>query len=451
LPTSSIDCVVTSPPYHLLRHYDAGEREIGKTTDVDEYVAEIVEVCDELARVLKPTGVLWLNLGDSYSRHDRYGAPAKSFLLAPERILIELHRRGWVVRNKVVWAKPNPMPASVRDRLTCAWEPLFMLVRSRDYSFDLDAIREPHRSRHQPAKGPVVQKYGGKTPAWAGPLAGRNDGLVTAHAEGRSGHPLGKNPGDVWSISTAAFKGAHFAVFPERLIERPIGATCPERVCLACGSPWQRALNRRELGALQPRCPCGAAWRPGVVLDPFIGSGTTAIVAERLGRDWLGIELNPSYAELATRRITAARTKASRPPHHDQDGHEGQRKARGKRQRERRYRAVTRDPDVRVRPSDTPQLQTDTTDPDRDDGAGGDGQELQHTPGRSGEATRRLGGAEHRSDQRSQGDGRASDDEPTKRSTERNDLVGEPTTRFWVREGRSINRPHPSGRRPPPE
>jgi DNA modification methylase len=307
--SASVDTVCTSPAYFRLRDYEV-EGQLGMEPSVSEWVDHLVEVCDELARVMKPTGSLWLNLGDSYSRGDQYGAAPKSLLLGPERLLLALTTRGWIVRNKVVWSKPNPMPASVRDRLNTTWEPIFLLVRSREYFFDLDAIREPHRS-HRPAsaaKGPV--KYdGGKRPSWAGPLAGSNDGLLRARAEGRSGHPGGKNPGDVWTVATASFPGTHYATFPARLIERPIKATCPERTCVSCGKPW-RLLD----GRLLPDCRCKAAYVPGLVLDPFMGSGTTAAVAERLGRDWLGIELKPEYADLAMNRLRVERDKREEAP-----------------------------------------------------------------------------------------------------------------------------------------
>lgn len=301
LPSQSIDCVVTSPPYFLLRNYAVADQ-LGQERTVDAYVSDLVAVMDEVARLLKPTGSLWLNLGDSYSRHGRYGAAAKSLLLAPERVLLELAARGWLVRNKVIWAKPNPMPASVRDRLTCTWEPLYLLVRSPRYFFDLNAIREPHKSHRKPALRPVAPgKYGGKRPAWAGPLAGSNDGLLKIRAAGRAGHPLGKNPGDVWTLATARYRGAHFATFPTHLLTKPLLATCPERTCVACGVPWQQ----RQRGTAAA-CGCTAAWQPGIVLDPFMGAGTTAVEAERLGRDWIGVELNPNYAALARERIHAA-------------------------------------------------------------------------------------------------------------------------------------------------
>lgn len=305
LPPASVDCVVTSPPYHLLRRYGGGPDEIGSEPHVEAYVNRLIEVIDEIARVIKPTGNLWLNLGDSYSRGQRYGAPAKSLLLAPERVLLALAERDWVCRNKVIWAKSNPMPHSVRDRLSCTWEPVFHLTRQGSYFYDIDAVRVPASSQRKPSSA-APAKYTDRRPSWAGPLAGSNDGLDKARREGRASHPLGRNPGDVWRIATAGYREAHFAVYPERLIELPITATCPERACEICGQPWQRRPRRDRLGEITASCGCDAGWRPGLVLDPFIGAGTTAVVATRLGRDWLGIELNPSYVTLTRNRLEAA-------------------------------------------------------------------------------------------------------------------------------------------------
>ncbi len=307
LPAHCVDTVLTSPAYYLLRDYQV-EGQLGTEATVSGWVDNLVAVCDQLARVLRPTGSMWLNLGDSYSRHLRYGAPPKSLLLGPERLLLALSQRGWIIRNKVVWAKPNPMPVSVADRLNTTWEPIFLLVRSTHYYFHLDAIREPHRSRRTPiTKSDAALKYGAvKRPPWSGPLAGSNSGLLKARAEGRSGHRLGRNPGDVWTVATASFGGRHYATFPAGLIERPLKATCPEKVCNACGRPWSQ-VN----GSLRPDCRCKAGARPGLVLDPFIGAGTTAVVAEQLGRDWLGIELNPEFAQLALQRIEAARRQGA--------------------------------------------------------------------------------------------------------------------------------------------
>ena len=216
------------------------------------------------------------------------------------------------------------------DRPNLNYEVVYFLVRQPRYFFDLDAIREPHRShgarRASQSKG---------IPAWVGPLAaGSQDGLRRSRAADQPGHPLGKNPGSVWTIPTRGFRGPHFATFPEALIRRPILATCPEAVCTRCGLPWKRRVevtrvtvgapskapkpkdpsvmrfkgywhNVRRIGELVP-CGCGVETKPGIVLDPFMGAGTTAVVAEKLHRDWLGIELSPEYRNLAMSRIDGA-------------------------------------------------------------------------------------------------------------------------------------------------
>jgi site-specific DNA-methyltransferase (adenine-specific) len=310
LPDGSIDTVITSPPYYGLRDYGA-EGQLGLEADVQGWVENLRAVFADVARVIKPTGSVWLNLGDAFSRHPRNGAPPKGLLLAPERLLLALADDGWIVRNKVVWAKTNPAPSSVGDRLSLTYEVVYFLVRSKSYFFDLDAIREPHRStvakRSRPPRN--IAGAGG----WAGPLASPREGLRRGGTI-RPGHPLGKNPGDVWQVATRGTSSSHFAVFPEELIRRPILATCPEKVCTACGSPWQRrVLRSRDLPAelegvttlpeLRPACGCEAPTRPGVVLDPFFGTGTTGAVATRYGRDWVGIELNSDYVAMAEERL----------------------------------------------------------------------------------------------------------------------------------------------------
>jgi site-specific DNA-methyltransferase (adenine-specific) len=322
LAAGSVDTVITSPPYLGLRNYQmAGQ--IGLEDDVDGWVEQLRSVGHDLQRVLKPTGSWWLNLGDSYSRDPRTGAPPKSLVLGPERLAVALVADGWTIRNKVIWAKTNPMPASVKDRLACTWEVVYFLVRSNHYVFDLDAIRVPHRTHQRtpnPPTGPsaaTTALSSGPPPVWAGPLAGNNSGLARYKANGLAGHPLGKNPGDVWTLSTANFRGEHFAVFPPALIETPLLATCPERVCAGCGIPWERDPARTlghlaVRGELRQRCACRAGTRPGLVLDPFFGAGTVGLVAQRHGRDWLGIELNPEFATLATNRIANARQPTDR-------------------------------------------------------------------------------------------------------------------------------------------
>lgn len=296
LPTATVDCVVTSPPYFQLRDYGVAGQ-LGLEPTVHSWVAGLRPVLAEVARVLRQTGSLWLNLGDSFSRHPRFGTPAKGLLLAPEQLLLALTQDGWIVRNKVIWAKPNAMPTSVGDRLATTYEVIYFLVRSRRYFFDLDAIREPHRS----ASTKPTRTSPATARPWVGPLANTNDGLRRVRAEGRPGHTLGKNPGDVWTIPTRPFRGAHFATFPSQLIHRPILATCPRVVCTACGAGF-----RSRLDGPQP-CNCDAPTRPGVVLDPFCGVATVGLVAREHRRDWLGIELNPAFVRLAEQRLADSR------------------------------------------------------------------------------------------------------------------------------------------------
>ncbi len=301
LPAASVDCVVTSPPYYALRDYGS-DGQLGLEASVDEWVEGLRAVCQEVARVLKPGGAFWLNLGDSFSRHERFGAPTKALLMAPERMALALVGDGWLVRNKVIWAKTNPMPSSVRDRLTLTWEALYLLVRSPSYYFDLDAIREPHTHGAPTARAAIKEE----TDIGAGPLAASRGGLANLKASGRAGHPLGKNPGDVWRIATSGgHRGAHFATFPPALIRRPILSTCPPLVCSDCGRPWG-SVRGRTTGAVGPHCDLAAAPRPGVVLDPFFGSGTVGLVAAETGRDWIGIELQPAYVRLAQERLGLA-------------------------------------------------------------------------------------------------------------------------------------------------
>lgn len=313
LPSHSIDCVITSPPYYQLRDYGVSGQ-LGLEANVTDWVEGMCTVMREIARVIKPTGSLWLNLGDSYSRHARHGAPPKSLLLGPERLLVALAGEGWIVRNRIVWAKTNPMPTAVNDRLDNAHDLVYLLARRPHYFFDLNALREPA----EPTKG--------TTSLMTVPIA-----KIPTSSPGEATRLVGRNPGDVWHIPAANYRGAHFATFPPALVERPLLATCPERICTGCGTPWTRTLDAhrttparnqggagdwrvrryptryrviRRVGPAMPQCDCDMPTRPGVVLDPFFGSGTVGEVAQRHGRDWVGIELNPTYRHLAYRRIS---------------------------------------------------------------------------------------------------------------------------------------------------
>lgn len=247
LPEQSVDAIVTSPPYFGLRDYGV-DGQLGLEDDPAEFITQLADLLTGYGeRVMKPGGSLWLNLGDSY--HD------KSLLMIPEQVAIAMRDRGWLLRNKVVWAKPNGMPDSVKDRLTTKHEPMFHFVRDALYFYDLDAIREPHT---RIAKGP-------KDAQWVESTSWNRNRLGEVGS-----HPNGANPGDVWSIATQPYPDAHFAVFPPELVRRPILATVPEG---------------------------------GIVLDPFFGSGTTAVMARRLGRKAWGVELNPDYCRLAASRF----------------------------------------------------------------------------------------------------------------------------------------------------
>jgi site-specific DNA-methyltransferase (adenine-specific) len=315
LPPSTVDMVLTSPPYFRLRNYQT-TGQLGMEDHVEQWVSAVREVLAEVARLLVPTGTVWLNLGDTYSVDKQQGAPKKSLLCGPERLMLALLADGWTIRNKIIWAKTNPMPTSVRDRLAATHELVLLLARQRNYFFDLDAIRQPMVSRparhHTPPRASLPED-------WRGPNSDGAEGLARMKLAGRVGHPLGKNPGDVWRFATSGYRGGHYATFSRRLAERTVRAGCPPRRCTVCRTPWRqcatRALGRTAArGPLEPSCSCGGASELGIVLDPFMGAGTTALVAEALGRDWLGVELNPTFAALAGQRVAAARPPNQREP-----------------------------------------------------------------------------------------------------------------------------------------
>ena len=318
LPEESVHCVVTSPPYWGLRDYGV-EGAIGLEPTFGEHINTIVTVFREVRRVLRKDGTLWLNYGDAYSSGDRStyrsgasdnkghlvqnglarpktppGLKPKDLMMMPARVALALQADGWWLRSEIVWHKPNPMPESVRDRPTSAHEKLFLLTKAARYFYDAEAVRT-------------------KTDA---------------------------NLRNVWTIPTHAYPDAHFATFPPKLVEPCIKAGTSEKGCCPeCGTPWvrgmevhdpdgrlgrswhdddpkerlaigQRGMPRGEgrpihrTSGWQPLCDCGAGDpAPCTVLDPFGGSGTVGLIASRLGRDAILIELSPEYAEMAERRI----------------------------------------------------------------------------------------------------------------------------------------------------
>jgi site-specific DNA-methyltransferase (cytosine-N4-specific) len=287
LPDASIDCIVTSPPYFGLRDYGV-DGQIGAEPTPEHFVAALTAVFREARRVLADDGTLWLNLGDSYQSNGghrsigenswregrsnldaqaaarvRSDLPPKNLLGIPWRTAFALQDDGWILRNEIIWAKPNAMPESVTDRMSNRHEHVFMFSKRAKYWFDLDAVREPATERNYD-QAPTWEERKASGEAMRAGLAGSPK---MGHV-GVGANPAGRNPGDVWSIPTTPFSAAHFATMPPALAERCILAGC----------------------------------RPGgVVLDPFSGSGTTGMAAARHGRKYIGIELNEEYLALSLR------------------------------------------------------------------------------------------------------------------------------------------------------
>jgi len=278
-----------------------------------------VAIFREVRRVLRDDGVLWLNLGDSYAgdksggRNDvdsmygseaarsglrakarlktRSGLKPKDLVGIPWRVAFALQADGWWLRSDVIWAKPNPMPESVTDRPTSAHEYVFLLSKSARYFYDADAIKGQGAGKRE-----WQQDTRGSGKDWKS-----KGGAGSRAAKGPSGFgtPEYRNRRSVWTIATAPYGGAHFACWPPKLVAPMIQAGSSERgACADCGAPW-----RREGDAWQKPCDCATTERlPCVVLDPFMGSGTTGQVAQDLGRDWIGCELNPDYLKLQAKR-----------------------------------------------------------------------------------------------------------------------------------------------------
>jgi len=320
LPTSSVHMCMTSPPYYGLRDYQEDEQ-IGLEESLDEYISELVGVGDALRRVLRDDGSWWLNLGDGYAGSGRGAwdkddqkeswtfnggkAPErdtnlkrKNKMLVPHRVAIALQEAGWVVRNDVTWLKPNPMPQSVKDRLNTTTEQIFHLTPQPDYWYDLDAIREPYAEKTKIAKKNGHSVSGEKRTRDDSP-GNHDEGGLYAKSREEQMNSAGKNPGDVFEITTEPFPDAHFAVYPSALCDKPIKASCPPTVCAECGAPYER-----ESEGWSQTCECDTDdTEPGIVIDPFAGAGTTLLKAKQLGRRFVGVELNAEYADMARARV----------------------------------------------------------------------------------------------------------------------------------------------------
>lgn len=349
LPDACVQCVVTSPPYWGLRDYGV-EGQIGLEPTPGEYVEKMIEVFREVKRVLRDDGTVWLNLGDTYAsawacgrrnvvgsgsledgkrdaRPNRLvnGLKEKDLVGIPWRVAFALQADGWYLRSDVIWSKPNPMPESVTDRPTKSHEYVFLLTKSSRYFYDADAVREPFESNDvtYPAINTVQGVYR------------VNNGKNRAGGDATRG----RNRRTVWEIATQPTPEAHFATFPEALVEPCIKAGTSERGCCpVCGAPWRRVVEKEVSGVPRynsksagrkdcnygdsdsttlrarkitikgenwhPSCTCGCKETvPCVVLDPFGGSGTVAKVARDLGRSSISCELNPEYVEIAKKRL----------------------------------------------------------------------------------------------------------------------------------------------------
>ena len=285
MPDNSVDCCITSPPYWGLRDYGHDEQ-LGSEKHFKEFIDNLCNVFDEVQRVLKPTGTCFVNLGDSYSRNGGVGKgenpnakvgntkkgiqkgnckvpdgiTEKCLFLVPERFAIEMVDRGWTIRNQIIWHKPNQMPSSATDRFTVDFEKVFFFVKQpTGYYFEqqLEKSIWAEFDKRSEVKGGV--KSNGKT------ATGNYATNKVAYTEGGM-----RNVRTTWSVNTEPNSEAHFATYPQRLVERMIKAGCPEN---------------------------------GIVIDPFFGSGTTGIYARKVNRNFVGIELNPEYVEIANKRL----------------------------------------------------------------------------------------------------------------------------------------------------
>lgn len=278
LPDESVDCVVTSPPYWGLRDYGMDDQ-LGLEPHFNEYISKLVAIFDEAKRVLKKEGTCWVNLGDTYSGnkegktdnkvspylketttriHKKAVIQEKSLCQIPSRFAIAMTDRGWILRNEIIWHKPNCMPSSAEDRFTVDFEKVFFFVKSKRYWFDNDAVKEPTITKDNHERNRNDTRLNNV------PGRSKMQGLKVNNYDF-------KNKRTVWTINTKPYTEAHFATFPETLVEPMVLSGCPPN---------------------------------GIVLDPFFGAGTTGVVAKKLGRNFLGIELNPEYVKIAENRLS---------------------------------------------------------------------------------------------------------------------------------------------------
>jgi DNA modification methylase len=370
LPDSSIHTVVTSPPYFQLRSYlpsDHPEKhlEIGLERSVTDYVTHLVEVFREVKRALRPDGVLWLVIGDCFSGGGRGAAGKQAYLGShlprntnppdvarrnligiPWRVAFALQDDGWILRSDCVWHKKNVLPESVKNRPVRAHEYIFLLAKQEQYFYDYVAVMEPasgHSVTCLQQRALATRTGGAQDNPYGADLKG---GIHQIQESSAIAYPQ-RNLRDVWQISTTPFRGQHYATFPEHLAKTCILAGSSPAACESCGAPWRRIVKHyrldrmaakskysdptmqatglqearvacRALGLESPPPPQTLGWRPTcaceqntgaakcVILDCFAGAGTTLLAAQKLGRDWIGIELNEAYISMSLERIREA-------------------------------------------------------------------------------------------------------------------------------------------------
>ena len=288
IKNKTVQTIITSPPYWGLRDYDS-ENQLGQEDHPEQYVNNMIHLAREFRRVLKDNGTFWLNLGDTYFgakgghwssdnsftndttgtkyRESRKSPPkhhylkTKDLIGVPWKVALGLQHDGWYLRNDIIWAKTNPMPEAVKDRFAKSHEHIFLLTKNKNYYFDYEAVLEPYTE--------PLNRWGGEKFNKEEKTKYKDNKLYVRAGKNVRPNPKGKIRKDVWKFNTSSFSGAHFAVFPEDI----------PKLCILAGT---------KVG--------------DTVLDPFMGSGTTAVMATRLKRHWIGIELNPQYAEIIKER-----------------------------------------------------------------------------------------------------------------------------------------------------
>ena len=336
LESESVDCCVTSPPYWALRDYKT-EGQIGRETTIQEYIDKLTSIFLEVKRVLKKTGSCWIVIGDTYSKE-------KSLCMIPSRFAISMIDNGWILRNDIIWYKRNAMPSSAKDRFTVDYEHVFFFTKSQKYYFETQY--EPHNPKYESR---YKSKFGGTHKRNGQERLNKSGQGAFDYSKERymTPNPFGRIKRSVWDIPTAIYRGAHFAVFPEKLIQPMVKAGCPELVCNNCGTPREKIIQKqyakpksnpyctaddlrrikhyegnnfcnRRLGRAiivgesikgYNECKCNAGFHSGIVLDPFTGSGTTGFVALDNARQFIGIEINKEYVDIAEARLKTVNGK----------------------------------------------------------------------------------------------------------------------------------------------